>query len=48
MAFVGGLRANVTEEALKNALSKYGKILNCTISQSKKVAGLSNAVVTFD
>lgn len=46
MAFLGGLKPDTTEEKLKSALEKYGKIVSCTINPSKK-AGVINAVATF-
>jgi hypothetical protein len=46
MAFISGLRADTTEEKLKNTLEKYGRIVSCTINPSKK-PGVHNAVATF-
>lgn len=46
MAFIGGLKGDTTEEKIKSALEKYGKIVNCTINPSKK-QGIINAVATF-
>jgi len=46
MAFIGGLRGDTTEEKIKSALEKYGKVVNCTVNPSKK-AGIINAVATF-
>jgi hypothetical protein len=46
MAFIGGLRVDVSEESIKSALEKYGKVLNCTINPSKK-SGILNAVASF-
>jgi RNA recognition motif-containing protein len=46
MAFLGGLKPDTTEEKVKSALEKYGKIVSCTINPSKK-AGVINAVATF-
>jgi predicted enzyme related to lactoylglutathione lyase len=40
------LKGSVTEEDIKNALSFYGKVVNCTLNPSKK-AGILNAVATF-
>lgn len=46
MAFIGGLRSDVTEEKIRPALEKYGKVLNCTINPSKR-PGVLNAVASF-
>jgi hypothetical protein len=46
MAFIGGLRADTTEEKLKKALEKYGRIVSFTLNPSKK-PGIINAVATF-
>jgi len=46
MAFLGGLKGDITENQIKAALEKYGKVVNCTINPSKK-PGVINAVATF-